>query len=457
MNLRELARVSLSKTDVERLCGLPQPDAKALAGAPKQMLAAMDNLFDLWVQILVKSAPLPIDAYSYTCPHGHEISYDGLDLRGRLLLTIGGYFESLYSMWLTTDRYRSSLPVPKAFKIASFSEFTSWDLDDQDEDEAVMRRLQLCIMSHKYFFSMSTLYFSAMFFRTHAPRGQGGQFESMAHETLLGLFEDCFSLQGVNERILARRLMKGALHLAQNTYSDIAAWNASHKLGAFSALRVGELSLLAARDESMQKRYGRKNVEKAFEQQLALVLQSLGLYVVSTRTGQSTVDLVCISSSSEERITFLVEAKTSKAPYPLPKKDARALRDYVADTRRSLSSLPPLTFVLIVAASCTRTLEAKLAALEAQAAVPVRFMSAQQLANLRERIAGPLPLRIFTQELLVGGRILDDALVDRVASAYQSEQAAHRAFVESMLSARGVIKTGKDWAAHEHPSRSCDG
>lgn len=320
-----------------------------------------------------------------------------------------------------------------------------------------MRRLQLCIMSQNYFTVMSALYFSAMFLRTPAPRGLVGQFESIAHDTLPDLFENCFSLQGTNERILARRLARGALALAQHAYSDISAWNSDHKIGSFSALRLNELSLLARRDDSMQKRYGKKHVEKLFEQQLALLLQSLGLYVVSTKTSQSTIDLVCISSSSDEKITFLVEAKTSKAPYALPKKDARALRDYVADVKRSLITLPPLSFVLIVAASWSRTLEAKLGALEAQAAVPIRFMSAQQLANLRERIAGPLPLRIFTQELLAGGRLLDEALVDRVAGAYQSEQSAHQDFVESMLSARGVIPAGEHWATHEHPSQKCEG
>lgn len=146
-----------------------------------------------------------------------------------------------------------------------------------------------------------------------------------------------------------------------------------HNIGPFSAIRLQELSLLANRDKSVMRRYGKKNVERVFETQLALVLvmQSFGLYVVSTRTGQSTVDLVCISASPEERVTFLLEAKTTKATYALPKTDFRALQYYVNTVRRSLSTLPPLSFCLIVGSKASKTLGGKLAALEAEASVPV--------------------------------------------------------------------------------------
>jgi hypothetical protein len=89
--------------------------------------------------------------------------------------------------------------------------------------------------------------------------------------------------------------------------------------------------------------------------------------------------------------------------------------------------------VLIIAHTYSRTLDEKLARLEAQSGVPTRFLSAQLLADLRERIPGPLPLRVFTQELFAGGRILDSEFVRRVAEAYRLEQKAHQTFVEGML------------------------
>jgi hypothetical protein len=189
----------------------------------------------------------------------------------------------------------------------------------------------------------------------------------------------------------------------------------------------------------MQKRYGRKYVERVFEKQLALIMQSFGLYVVSTRVGQSTVDLVCISSDPLERITLLVEAKTTKGNYSLPRKDDRALRDYIDDVRRILTTLPPLSLVLLLGNKPSRTLNAKLGRLETHACVPVRFMPARELALLRERIIGPLPLRIFIREAVARSRIVDATAVTAIVESYDATQAAHRSFVEAMLSTQGTL------------------
>jgi hypothetical protein len=108
-----------------------------------------------------------------------------------------------------------------------------------------------------------------------------------------------------------------------------------------------------------------------------------------------------------------------------------------------------LTFVLITGAEATKTLASKLAMLEAEAAVPVRFVRAQQLADLREQLAGPLPLGIFSQHVLASGRVLGPDFVKHLVMSYRAEQTAHTTFVEAMLAARGVSGTGLEWASDE--------
>jgi hypothetical protein len=211
--------------------------------------------------------------------------------------------------------------------------------------------------------------------------------------------------------------------------------DASWEPGVFSALRLPELTRLAIRDPVLVRRYGDKQVEKRFEHQLALLFQSLGFVVIQTRTGTRTVDLVCISTDPTERVTFLVEAKTTKGPYALPAKDERALRDYVADINATLTSLPPLKFVLLVSHAGTGTLDGKLRDFETKAGTPIRFLKASALSALREEIPGPAPTTALLQLIVGGERILPDDLAQRVGNAYRSTHEAHRAFAEALMAA----------------------
>ena len=191
---------------------------------------------------------------------------------------------------------------------------------------------------------------------------------------------------------LADHLLGKTLDFCTQVYDEEhASWKSKHRIGAFSAIRLRELDLLARRDNAMIRKYGTKQVEKIFEQQLALIAQSLGLHVVPTRSGQRTVDLICISADPAVRLSFLLEAKTTQRPYNLPRDDARALIEYVNDVRRALTTLPPLQFVLIVGPTASSTLEGKLQRLEIEVGLPVRFCTAADIAQLRELITGPLP------------------------------------------------------------------
>jgi hypothetical protein len=176
-----------------------------------------------------------------------------------------------------------------------------------------------------------------------------------------------------------------------------------------------------------------KRIEKVFEQQLALIVQSFGLYVVSTRTGQRTVDLICISADPTARFTFLLEAKTSGRPYTLPRDDARALLEYIREVRGGLTTLPPLHFVLMIGPYPSATLEKKLQGLEAEAGLPIRYCSADELAQLREVVAGPLPLNDFADHLLLASRVVPAGFAQTMRSRVDELRSSHEALVRTML------------------------
>lgn len=441
MELTQLAKASLTKPYVSMLLGLHAPESSKLRGSTNQIASALDNLFALWVQLLVNKAEIPLHRYEYLCPHGHRHSFEGEDVRGRLLLSLAGYFDVLARRYLAPRSARPNAPFLKALVIAEFSRL----IPDEAGHSGDPRRTQFRILSCHYFYALSSLYITSVLRSAHAPRPAYSELESCAHRALNSLVRDSFDVIGQNERIAASRLAQGALAFAQQVYDDIPKWNSKHQLGPFSAIHIDELALLARRDRSLLKRYGTRNAERVFEKQLALIMQSFGLFVVSTRVGQSTVDLVCISPSAEERFTFLVEAKTTSSAYFLPKKDGRALKEYVAGVRASLSTLPPLGFVLIIGHAGSKTLVEKLARLQSEIAIPVRFVRAQQIADLRERIPGPLPLKAFASEVLRGATALANDFVNRVVGSYDAEQSAHRDFVERMLAARGVVPRNESW------------
>jgi hypothetical protein len=270
--------------------------------------------------------------------------------------------------------------------------------------------------------------------------GPRGELEWVAHDSASALFRKTLVAPD-KARLLGEYLTASALQLMAQAYKAVSVFNRDHPPGPFSSMRIGELSLLAKRDQRLLDRYGEKHVEQVFEQQLALIFQSLGFYVVSTRRGERRVDLVCISADPTEPLTALIEAKTTKAAYALPTKDERALREYVDEVRRSLRTLPPLRYVLIVAPRPASTLQGKLARLEADCGIPIRFCSAQALASLRERLPGMAPMRVLTESILTGSHVLPDDMGEGAIARYMSEQDAHSHFVGAMFGLRADEET----------------
>ncbi len=213
-----------------------------------------------------------------------------------------------------------------------------------------------------------------------------------------------------------------------------------HRNRAFGSLVLTqELHLLAGRNDTILERYGEKQVEERFEQQLALLMQSFGFLVVATKRGQRRVDLVCLSpqtSRSEDAFTLLVEAKSTAGKYALPTRDSRAITEYVRDTRRALSTLPPVRMVLVVGPEITATVPAKLRALEADVGIPVRYAHAYLLAELRRRSPGPIPMGAFLRSAVQAGHVLDGAILRDVNEATRRVADAHTAFVTALLAGR---------------------
>lgn len=234
--------------------------------------------------------------------------------------------------------------------------------------------------------------------------------------------------------VFARVAVRFITRLIADVYDGEALFAAGLEdpAGPFSRLKLGELPLLARRDSRIVKRVGRGRVANVFEQQLSLVLQSLGLYVVPATSGTARVDLICVSPDPVAAATFLVEAKSSARPYTLPKDDERALVDYVRDSRR-LTTLPPLEFVLLVGHEASTTLASRLQRLERELKVPVRFLRARDLARLRERLVGPAPFGVLRQHILGGSHILPEAVVDDVCGALEIMQRAHVNLVDALL------------------------
>lgn len=232
-----------------------------------------------------------------------------------------------------------------------------------------------------------------------------------------------------SDRAFRRLIAVAALRVMSANLDNLATQKPRHFRGPFSELRIREFADLASRSPTMKKRYGERRVETLFEDQLSLLAQSLGFYVVRARTGTRRVDLVCLTRDTADRYTALIEAKTSGKAYSLPTDDQRALREYVEDVRSTLLTLPPLQFVLLVGSKASSTLEAKLMRLESEVSVPVRFLDAARLAELRDLLPGPVPAGSF-RELIVRSetKVLPATFVKAVVKAYEDGQQSHVRF-----------------------------
>ncbi|MGW6021441.1 hypothetical protein [Streptomyces sp. NPDC055099] len=413
--------------------GSPYGELKGASGTD-DLLAVTRTFYDLLRRMLDGDYGFDSDPVEYRCASCTELhTYEQRAAQNRLLMIVGDFYSYTAHRIIQTDPNR-------ALEIAGCSpeEYASLKNGEGETDVEWSRELLTSFIG--------VLQASGGLYPLRRGDVAGEDhidaYERILATSSLGVFHvfqgvvdpqgDC-SL-GMEAAFLTRRMLSYTLHLQEAIYRwPMRPWSEAHKSGAFSSLRLPELQLLATRADAVKARYGDRKVEKVFEQQLALLIQSLGFYVVSTRTGESTVDLVCISADPASPFTFLLEAKSSVRPYTLPSDDRRALLQYIEDVRSNLTTSPPLAFVLIVSGAPQSTLKEKIAALELAAKVPVRFCTAQSLANLRENLIGPNPAGILKKAILRADKVTADEDLQKVADEVLIRIKAQEELVRSFL------------------------
>lgn len=170
-----------------------------------------------------------------------------------------------------------------------------------------------------------------------------------------------------------------------------------------------------------------RDADSLFEQQLALLLTSMGFVTVPAERATRGVDLICFGHpAAKNEFSFLLEAKSSAKNYSLPTDDERALREYVARVRARLDRPDDLKFLIIVSASPSRTLEAKLLILQADIRMPVRYLNADALVAMRRALPAHVPMDPFREAVLRSSAcIVPDDFWLPVAAGY-NDYAKHR-------------------------------
>ena len=460
--LSRLVALDISKT-TDAFLDLPLPEESPLIdAAPKMLRRAADSFYRSW-SYLASAKELYL--------RGEALS--GRDLWWQLFFVVGAYYDFSIRLLL---RKQTVFPLPGlALEKAKewfdrenkqigtiLREFSSLVERDLPEEEAEQLRTELlsrfnstatnvneatdailwesdrslaAFFAGTYITALSTAVMAELLRRTDMPLDQIEVCDGLSHQMAASLFgRRPSSTDGWPPHVfeLPQRLLATVFEQWVRIYERPYPVDL-RRGGPFSSIRLAELAPLANRDARMGKKYGNKRIEKVFEQQLALIVQSFGLYVVSTRTGQRTVDLICISADPTARFTFLLEAKTSARPYALPRDDARALLEYIRETRSGLTTLPPLHFVLMIGPSPSATLDKKLQGLEAEAGLPIRYCSADELAQLREVVAGPLPLNDFADHLLLASRVVPAGFAQTMRSRVDELRSSHEALVRTLL------------------------
>jgi hypothetical protein len=470
--LSRLVTLDISKTR-EAFLDLPVPEESPLVGAtPKMLHRAAENFHRSWIY-LVSAKELYLHGEATAPSTGEPLS--GKDLWWRLFRVVGAYYDFSARLLLRAiERGPTAHPVPglglakadewtgkvnredleaarrdfisvaegnlpadeverlrskllSLFKVSSLEEAGDAILWDMDQSLAAF-------LAGAYITALSTAVFGELLRRANIPPELVEDMDGISHRTAAVVFTGPHSSGRWPPHLLelSQRLVATIFEQWVRIY-DRPDSNKGYRIGPFSSIRLTELDPLANRDAQMSKKYGAKRIEKVFEQQLALIVQSFGLYVVSTRTGQRTVDLICISADPTARFTFLLEAKTSGRPYALPRDDARALLEYIREVRTGLTTLPPLHFVLMIGPSPSATLEKKLQGLETEAGLPIRYCSAHELAQLRDVVTGPLPLNDFADHLLLASRVVPAGFAQTMQSRVDELRSSHEALVRTML------------------------
>lgn len=449
MDISELANLSLSPKNIPNLLSLSPPEKTGLTSASPDELSLVCQAFHaMWMDLLVHIPS--VAKLKEELPDDDPVSkLDTAEFENILLHHIANYYDFCFYR-LVVEQGHDDLPHGINFSDLE-TLFPSEGIDACRDKNNMVNRM----ISAEYFQALIALYFYDLLSKIPHLRGASPLrvFQSHLHNSLMILHRHEHSFGNKYRSTMISRWMSHLLLFTAKTYR----FDRSHDpipIGPFSSILLDELVPLARRDESAKSTFGPNHVSRAFEQQVALIMQTFGFYVATNQTGVKVVDLICISSHPNDRTTFLVEAKTSKHNYSLPSSDRRAIEEYVADAREILATIPPISLLLIVGPQPSQTLDTKLEQLENSINLPVRYVPAQTLALLRQRVPGPLPAQFLRNKLLEGPRVVDSGFVDRIAESYQMKAKAHTQLVESLLASEGIGEPPKGWHGTETGSEN---
>lgn len=436
LNAPPIASLSLPD-DAVAFIALPPPERSALARARTPgLIKAVSSLKTAWLHTALGALDLPdrADVRCLSCGREHTLSRE--DLFARLALSIGSYYDYAARKLIRAggDLPAGFLPMFRAPQLDEL--LHNGPLFHSDEpDPYEILRVDFRMLSVRYHLGLTAVYFRSLM--ASAPvHGAHAQLEALAHSELSDLHADTGRRAHPDFRALAHRFTTTLAEGLSNLYeAEAARTNPEHAAGPFSMLQPAELGLLARRDAGAIGRYGPKGVEAAFETQLALVMASLGFFVVRTDRGTRTVDLVCMSADPQAHFSVLLEAKSTARPYAFPPRDQRALEEYARSVQQSLRTMPPLRFILLTSHSAARTLPEKVRAFEASVGVPTRFIPAQELANLREFVIGPLWHSDLARTLARSEHVIESGFARTLAHRAREIEAVHQDAVRTMLPA----------------------
>lgn len=442
MNTGELAGLNLPD-DLAAIATLSAPDEDAIKATKKEdLLVIAENFAKLWRDLIFEKVRIPDDAEVDCClPCGAQKVLKGDELFARLLLSLGGYYSTAVRYLVDSGVFPLGQPCPgekESFQLMRSHNIGEWPVE----------RIWSAALLRSYYIGLGSVRYMRVL--PMQPEHLTARFEPLVHRAVRYLVDDIDLARYGYQRKLAYLLatdLLGQLELYYTAKCDSTLGN--HSLdpnSPFAMIKLTELPELASRDPKLLQRYGERRAEMMFEQQLSLFLQSLGFYVVPARTGESVVDMICISRDQLYPCTVLVEAKSSARPYALPTRDARALRDYVDNTRRSLATLPPIRLLLIVSGTPAKTLARKLQSLESEVSLPVRFCPAHAILRLRLGMPGSAPMDSLIRTVLEGHHVLDTETLSRVANTYSRQQEAHSMLVKTMMSKQICMpREGQRW------------
>jgi hypothetical protein len=148
---------------------------------------------------------------------------------------------------------------------------------------------------------------------------------------------------------------------------------------------VNELGGLARREPHLLERYGGKEVERRFEQQLNLALRTLRFRTFPASSGQRRGDIICLTerrSAKRGPDAVLIEAKTSAKPYSLPPKDERALIEYAERIQQEPFFNAPLGLICVIGQEPGSNIAVRLRHIQNETQIPTRYCTVTIFANL---------------------------------------------------------------------------